>query len=225
MDCNGYLCCWTKYLTNGIWKPVILAESPSHHGRDDIAAGSCCLNSISVDGEAESENTGSQLATSLSLFLYGPGPSAWVGPPGWVLPSLGWIGFLRQAVLSGFVSQSSQVVPCLCPGLSHVVGSGDELSPGWSVCVGGMGVWSSIAAFPMTAVQPWRRVDPYCLPFEAPCTAKTFFSLNHRDGPVTVSVLCLSESCGLSSAATGLEIAGGQDDTGDCPQAAHGSEC
>lgn len=176
VDCNGYLCCWTKYLTNGIWKPVILAESPSHHGRDDIAAGSCGLNSISVDGEAESENTGSRLATSLSLFIWSrtqcmggcsPPVHGWV-PPYSPLPSLGWISFLRQAVLSGFVSQSSQVVPCLCPGLSHVVGSGDELSPGWSVCVGGMGVWSSIAAFPVTAVQPWRRVDPYCLPFEGP---------------------------------------------------------
>lgn len=84
------------------------------------------------------------------------------------------------------------------------------------------GVWSSIAAFP-SGSSAARRDRPHHLPLQA-LHSCAFFTPVTGDGPAVVSHSCLSEACDLSSAAAGLEIAGGQDGAGDCPQAAHGSE-
>lgn len=83
-------------------------------------------------------------------------------------------------------------------------------------------VWSSIAAFP-SGIGTAREGRPCRLPSAAPAQSCLPYP-SHRGGPAVGSHSCLSEACPLSSVAAGLEIAGGQDGAGDCPQAAHGSE-
>lgn len=69
-----------------------------------------------------------------------------------------------------------------------------------------------------------RRDKPLSSALCGPCTFIPYLSQVTGDGPAMVSHSCLYEALDLSSATVDLEFAGGKNDAGDSPQAAHSSE-